>query len=207
MKLLPALFLIGVLASPAAAQYCDTSNSCFFPPGPCAYLGAEHVTFSNGWQLTLLVFENSIDCDPLPPLGGSTNQQDHSTGGVRLFDGANTIGVGGQVLMTMHLFSVPPSVNPREVDLELLAIDFSSSPGNVRLRESPTLASTGHLQQTEVTPGNYHVTSFFDVFFELSTDGGQSWFQANAPVHTVISPSAPLPARPTTWGGLKAIYR
>jgi hypothetical protein len=27
--------------------------------------------------------------------------------------------------MTMHLFGLPPSVNPREVDLELLAIDLS----------------------------------------------------------------------------------
>jgi hypothetical protein len=38
MKRLAALLLLGALAAPAAAQYCDTSNSCFFPPGPCAYL-------------------------------------------------------------------------------------------------------------------------------------------------------------------------
>ena len=63
------------------------------------------------------------------------------------------------------------------------------------------------MQQTEVTPGNYHVTSFFDVFFELSIDGGQSWSPANWAMHIVISPSAPLPARPATWGGVKATYR
>ena len=209
MKLLAPLLLLAALAAPAAAQYCDTSNSCFFPPGPCAYLGIEHVTFSNGWQLTYVDFENAVECDPLPPSGGTTNQQVHSTCVLKLFDGSTTTGVGGQGLMTMHLFTVPPSVNPREVDLELLALDLStlSFPSGVKLRESPTIASTGHMQQSDISPGNYHVTSFFDVFFELSTDGGQSWFPANGPVHTVISPAAPLPARAATWGGVKATYR
>ena len=210
MKILSALFLLGALASPAAAQYCDTSNSCFFPPGPCAYLlSGEFVTFANGWQLTLLDFENSIDCDPLPPLGGSTNQQNHSSGVLRLKNCGTVIGGGGNTLMTMHLFAVPPSVNPREVDLELLAIDFSATafPAGMMLRESPTLPSTGHMQQTEVTPGNFHVTSFFDVFFELSLDGGQSWSPASSAAHTVLSPAPPLPARPATWGSVKASYR
>ena len=209
MKLLAPLLLLAALAAPAAAQYCDTSNSCFFPPGPCAYLGSGSVTFSNGWELRLLDFENSIDCDPLPPLGGSTNQQDHSTCVLRLWNGLSLIGAGGNELMTMHLFAVPPSVNPREVDLELLALDLSpgSLPMNVQLRESPTLVSNGHMQQTEVTPGNYHVTSFFDVFFELSLDNGQTWSPANGPVHTVLSPAPPLPARAATWGSVKASYR
>jgi len=210
MKRLLPLLLLAALAAPAAAQYCDTSNSCFFPPGPCAYLlSGEFVTFSNGWQLTLIDLENSIDCDPLPPLGGSTNQQNHSTGVLRLKNGGTVIGGGGNTLMTMHLFAVPPSANPREVDLELLAIDFSPTafPAGMMLRESPTQASVGHFQQTEVTPGNYHITSFFDVFFELSLDNGQSWSPASSAAHIVLSPAPPLPAHAATWGSVKASYR
>ena len=209
MKLLSALFLLGVLATHAAAQSCDTNQSCFFPPGPCAYLGIPPVAFANGWELRYVDFENSIDCVPLPALGGSTNQQDHSTSVLRLWNGLSTIVGGGNALMTVHLLDVPPNVNPREVDLELLALDLAPSalPANVKLRESPTLASTGHLQQNEMTPGQYRLTSFFDVFFELSIDGGQSWSPANGPVRVEIYPAPPLPARPATWGSVKASYR
>jgi len=208
MKILLTLFALALTSAPVFAQ-CDTDKSCFFPPGSCAYLGLEPVAFANGWELRYVDFENSLDCDPLPPIGGSTNQLDHSTCVLRLWNGLSTISGGGNALMTMHLFVVPPSVNPREVDLELLALDLAPGalPANVKLRESPTLASTGHMQQTEVTPGNFHVTSFFDVFFELSIDGGQSWSPAQGPSHVALFPGAPLPARPATWGGLKATYR
>jgi len=44
----------------------------------------------------------------------------------------------------------------------------------VTIRESPTLTSTG---QTTITPqgDGFHVSSFFDVFTELSLDGGNTW--------------------------------
>ncbi len=42
------------------------------------------------------------------------------------------------------------------------------------LRESPTLTSTGTNTYTPVTSG-YSIDSFFDVFLEISTDGGNSW--------------------------------
>jgi hypothetical protein len=51
------------------------------------------------------------------------------------------------------------------------------------------------------------VTSFFDVFFELSLDGGQSWSPASSAAHIVLEPAPPLPARPATWGSVKAAYR
>jgi hypothetical protein len=208
MKTLLALCAMCAFAAPASAQFCDTNQSCFFPPGPCAYLGTEHVVFPNGWQLTYLDFENSLDCPALPPIGGSANLLDHSTFVLKLQDGGTTTLMGGSALMTMHVFVVPPNVNPREVDLELLALDLTGSfPAGVRLRESPSLASPGHMQQTEGPPGQFHITSFFDVFFELSLDGGQTWSPALGPMHTVLSPAPPLPAHGATWGGVKAIYR
>ena len=201
-----AVLLAGALASPAA-PYCDTTNNCVFPPGPCAYLGSS-VAFSNGATLNFLNFENSLDCDPLPPVGGSTNQLITSTGVLRLTHGGPPTLHGGSAVMTVHLFG-DPGVNPREFAIELLALDLSgiALPAGVRLRESPTLASTGHASVTEGQPGQYHIESFFDVFFELSTDSGQSWHPATTPMHTVLNPAPPLPARPATWGAVKATYR
>ena len=207
LTLSAAVLLAGALATPAA-PYCDTPNACVFPPGPCSYLGFEPATFTNGAVLNFLIFENSIDCAPLPPVGGSTNQTITSTCALRLANGGPPTFYGGNAVMTMHLFG-DPGVNPREFALELLALDLSavSLPAGVRLRESPTQASSGHASFTEGPPGQFHIDSFFDVYFELSVDSGVTWFPATGPSRTVLSPSPPLPARASTWGAVKATYR
>ncbi len=68
-------------------------------------------------------------------------------------------------------------------DTEMLQLDLtgqiqlpgSSAPLNVTLRESPTRASTGRTSIRALGNGNYHIDSFFDVFTELTVDGGQTW--------------------------------
>lgn len=55
---------------------------------------------------------------------------------------------------------------------ELLALNLTSGPALVR--ESPTMASFGGFSRTP-SGGGWQVDSFFDVFTELSLDGGQSW--------------------------------
>jgi hypothetical protein len=76
----------------------------------------------------------------------------------------------------------------------------------VMIRESPTRASTG---RTSVTEGSteptsaedpptgggmplYQIDSFFDVFTELSFDGGQTWIPSDGPagVNLVPEPSS-----------------
>ena len=60
------------------------------------------------------------------------------------------------------------------------------------IRESPTLQSLGHLT-IEPAParggGGFIVDSFFDVFVELSTDGGQTWTPAAASVRLTGVPT------------------
>jgi hypothetical protein len=156
MKILLALCALCALAAPASAQFCDTNQSCFFPPGPCAYLGTEHVVFANGWQLTYIDFENSLDCPALPPIGGSANLLDHSTFVLKLQDGGTTTLVGGSALMTMHVFVVPPNVNPREVDLELLALDLTGSfPAGVRLRRARRWPRPATCSRPKGRPGSF----------------------------------------------------
>jgi PEP-CTERM motif len=78
---------------------------------------------------------------------------------------------------------------------ELLAMDLSgsSSDGPFMIRESPSLASHG---QTTITPlggGQFQIDSFFDVFTELSLDGGVNWIPSQGPSRVVLL-AAPEPS-------------
>jgi hypothetical protein len=61
--------------------------------------------------------------------------------------------------------------------------------GPVMIRESPTLQSLGVTEIEDIgAPGpggppsdGYHIDSFFDVFTELSVDGGNTWIPNSAP--------------------------
>ena len=48
------------------------------------------------------------------------------------------------------------------------------SKAGIMIRESPTLASTGRTTIATLSDG-YLISSFFDVFTEVSLDGGMSW--------------------------------
>ena len=62
------------------------------------------------------------------------------------------------------------------------------------LRESPTLASTGmHSVLPLPGRGTFQFNSFFDVFTELSLDGGQTFVPASSPVHLDLTSITPEP--------------
>jgi hypothetical protein len=58
----------------------------------------------------------------------------------------------------------------------------------ILVRESPTYESKGPLTVTDIGGGLYHIDSFFDVFTELSVDGGQTWLEADEPVRLDLVP-------------------
>ena len=57
---------------------------------------------------------------------------------------------------------------------------------NSALRFSPTLPSTGKLFTS--SQGPYQISSFFDVFVELSLDGGANWDPTDAPLRLTAVP-------------------
>jgi len=78
------------------------------------------------------------------------------------------------------------------LDTEMLSMDVTlgGSLAGVRLRESPSRPSVGkHIIRT--IDGGYRIGSFFDVFLELSIDGGQNWVAALTPVHVDYAPIEP----------------
>src|SRR5437899_936872 len=66
---------------------------------------------------------------------------------------------------------------------EMLALNLGGLPFGAMIRESPTLASTGGHAIQDPPPAGFRIDSFFDVFTELSLDGGASWIPATGPVH------------------------
>ena len=72
-------------------------------------------------------------------------------------------------------------------------IPIPGTPG-VLLRESPTLKSRG-LTRVGNSPSlsrPYLVDSFFDIFTEISLDGGQTWSRSLEPTHVELNPQ-PFP--------------
>src|SRR6185369_6439759 len=105
--------------------------------------------------------------------------------------------------------TTPPGANPGIFNTEMLQLDISggSLPGGVFLRESPSRASTGQAQDLSLGGGQFRIDSFFDVFFELTLDGGQSWMQPTSPTRLLLGTPAPTPTRSFTWGEVKSFYR
>lgn len=89
---------------------------------------------------------------------------------------------------------------------EIVSMAMTGSIGGVDIliRESPTLSSIGI---TSVESGsNFRIDSFFDVFTELSVDGGQTWMPSEGSCRMTLVPE------PTTiclfvFGGLGVLSR
>jgi hypothetical protein len=79
------------------------------------------------------------------------------------------------------------------MEVQRLDIAGGSLPEGVRLRESPTRASLG-LTTVEQLPGadatqqgGFRVSSFFDIFTELTFDGGKTWLPSRGPSHVELT--------------------
>jgi hypothetical protein len=71
--------------------------------------------------------------------------------------------------------------------LEVLAMDVDLG-GGALIRESPTRASLGSINIQGGGGGGYMIDSFFDVFTELSLDGGQTWSPSVAAERMTLMP-------------------
>ncbi len=83
----------------------------------------------------------------------------------------------------------------RHFDTEMLQLDIAGGdlPGGLMLRESPSKPSLGRTsERNDPIHPTYHIESFFDVFTEVSTDGGMTWWPAvNGPLTmTLRTPTA-----------------
>jgi hypothetical protein len=179
---LPLLCLVGILVCPVAAWADYYGNSPNLPPLDGQYVSVDqwHAFYAMGIVLTNVVHKGFTDSFPPPPPGMTDV---HTFGsqveGYVSFDGGVTFqpfSTAGPT--TVKIYGELGSGSTSHYDTEMLGMNLSggSLPMGVMIRESPILASTGLTDITDLGDGTYHIDSFFDVFTELSLDGGMSWY-------------------------------
>ncbi len=203
--ILAAAILVGAAigASVAAAQ-CIRPNDCLPPPGGCVYVGPNTVCFP-GSPVCIRDLElqdptacTSASAGTFDSFFDITYRIQRSTDGGSTFTPVSGVTSGG-----MHFMTTSPPY-PQVIETELLSLDLTGG-SPFMIRESPSRPSVG---QTAITPdaGGYRIDSFFDVFTELSVDGGQTWLPSDSSLHTQLGGS-PTAALPSSWGSVKALYR
>ncbi len=98
---------------------------------------------------------------------------------------------------------------PGDYSTEMLALNLTASTpfGPMMIRESPTLASTGHTTFTAVS-GGYRIDSFFDIWTEISLDLGNTWIPSDSFEHVYYAcPEPAFTAFALLGIGLVATYR
>ncbi len=190
------------------AQTGVTASTNCVPPQGGEYAAQFHAHYTNGaavWDLTNPIHDRFTQCDPPPP-AGSGGTTTHTFGsGVKAT--VTTNGVAMQVdapaQVTVQMHDAGSAASGGELyQTEMLQLDIQGGnlPLGTMIRESPTLQSTG---QTTVKPvsGGFKIDSFFDIFTELSVDGGATWMPSTTgPGHVVLRPAGSGIPTMGQWG-------
>jgi hypothetical protein len=173
----------------------DTTDPELPPPG--VYLSPQDVHAQYAGPDLLIVLQaiqhqpfKDLDPAHLPDATGVTNEHHDFDSDLRgqgqcIGGGCNDLGIPPSFPVTMggRVQSVASGKGPSDTTgqwpVEMVGMSLSgegTTPPFVMIRESPTLPSLGQTRITDIGGGQYHIDSFFDVFTELSFDGGANWF-------------------------------
>ena len=173
---------------PPTGVYTGTNTVSYFTPGVGTILLR---------NFTLSGFTGSV---PPPPLDGVLTHDFGSTASMELsFDGGVTwVGASGASpgrVWTYHYTDISPT---RYFQEEMLSLNISGNGpfGSSMIRESPTKQSLGHTTILTELGGTFSIDSFFDVFTELSLDGGQTWIPSQEILHIELQ----APSVNKDWG-------
>lgn len=186
---LASLAIVVGISGAAMAQPAFTSDC--IPPPDGAYVGQFHSWGGGMFNLSDPIHAKFTSCDPPPPPGGV---QVHTF----LSIVSGTISGPGMPPTPITVPNVPAAVRvahagesgpTRFFDTEMLQLDISGAGGMLLIRESPTLPSLGRTDITDLGGGMWAIDSFFDVFTELSLDGGQSWIPSDGFTRMTLIPA------------------
>jgi hypothetical protein len=210
LAVLAFVFVAGVLLAPApSSAQCDAPTVCI-PQPSCQYYGPQpHLYPPTPVGIRNLVLRNPSHCEPPPSPGAFLDSFFDIFYDFELStdNGATWVPRSGSTTGTIRMISGPTPASP--IELELLSLDLTSSSvfGPVHIRESPSRPSLGRESPTLQPTGRYNIDSFFDVFTELSLDGGQTWIPDQQPNHLTLLQENPTPTRVSSWGSVKSLYR
>lgn len=143
---------------------------------------------------------------PLPPAGNpATYQINGRAACIFTPSGLPPRTVTAPVTVQLTATATLSDGTSRDFATEMLSLNLSGGglPAGTMIRESPTLQSMGTHTIRESPTGSFAVRSFFDVFLELSTDGGATWSPSDGPVRLAFIPRPPVvtigPVTGITW--------
>lgn len=186
--------------STSAPERAASTN--LLPPGNGSYFNGGQQWFAlyaNGIILTNVSYNQFTQTQPPPPPGGNSTQTFSSifSGFISMNGGASFAPFSAPASSSVQINSRADldTSSTRFFDTELLSLNFTggSLPAGVLVRESPTKASLGRTSvRTNTITGGYLISSFFDVFSEVSLDGGATWTPGVSAPGTLAL--APIPA-------------
>jgi hypothetical protein len=172
---------LDALAAPWGFQLVPTPGQTmdYYPPDPASgarqKVGDGHVTL-------MKLYDDSARIPPFPPPVGPYHFDS-------FFDVFSEISLPGGTPETLsgqghvQFTEVLGATNTFDT---VLSLDLRESPslpvrGGVMVRESPSKASLGRTSVSLDTSGQYRISSFFDIFTEMSLDNGITWTPAGVP--------------------------
>jgi len=107
---------------------------------------------------------------------------------------ATEIGLGaGSIILTgpvtvLTAGKVGNTTGTFDTEIVSMSLSGDSPMGIIMIREDPSRSSVGSTTITDLGGGLYHIDSFFDVFTELSPDGGNSWLPSDSSTRMTLIP-------------------
>lgn len=204
--------LISLTAATAYADFTSSSNS--MPSLDSVYVQANDEVYSTALgQVVLSHLHLSPNSGGAPPPDLGVTLPAVQFGG----QARATISAGGSppqpvdfsCVGTMSMTCVGGGGGLGTFQTEMLQLDLIGSAPGVMIRESPTKQSLGSCTIAPDGGGGYRIGSFFDVFTELSLDGGQTWTPSGeAPMRFAAEQATPEPASMAAIGlGVIALIR
>ncbi len=168
--------VIVMLAWSNAAPAGEVQSSSSLPPTMGVYASAQFGLYPQNVTLGLPIFGNFTGV-VRTPVGSDEQHTFNCQMDANVFVG----GIDqGTVTMTGAMTVMVSSYTDGQMGLfatEIVSMSLSGvSPiGPIQIQEDPGIASAGQTDITNLGGGLYDIDSFFDVFTELSVDGGTIW--------------------------------
>jgi hypothetical protein len=184
MPVIAAVFVAFSLATSARAQVITsnviTSNPNLPVLAPIGYYtnGQANVTYNGPGVIINLTNIGHSALGPVNPVPSGPNEIE--TFNSLLMGEGNVNGIGliftASGPVTTEVFNKIGNVTGT-FNTEMLSMNLTGSTpfGTLMIRESPTLPSLGQTTINNIGGGQFQINSFFDVFTELSLDGGNTW--------------------------------
>jgi hypothetical protein len=176
------------------SSYDSSVNTFVDPTTGITNVLDDTVSFTNGPEVLLYLRDISLGNlqNPIPPppyLGTNYYNPSNTVATMELsLDGLNwfTAQANGPASVTIsNTTAVGSTTSTFNTEMVSLNLKGTTIFGTIYLRESPTKQSLGkHTIRSD--PRGYRVSSFFDVFLELSTDN-VNWFPANRSIRVQAS--------------------